>query len=303
MSFRRTDSVTGVPGAEVAGIGGAATGVSRSAGFRLRVAGAVLLGLLILVAVLAPWLAPYDPDVPAGMSFDAPSAQHLLGTNNIGQDVLSRVIWGTRTSLPTAAAVTAIAVFLGIVVGAVAGLAGGVADLVCMRIVDVLIALPRLPLLILVGVLAGATRVSVVLALGLLAWAPIARVLRNQTLSLRRCGFIEAARGFGAGGAYLIRRHVAAALGPVVIAQAMAVASSALLLETGLAFLGVADSNAVSWGLDINRALAEPGVYFSSAWLWWVLPTGMAIVTCVGAFIVLGIGMEPLANRRVEVRR
>lgn len=264
------------------------------------VAGAGLLALLAVAAVLAPVVAPYAPHVPAGTSLSPPSLEHLAGTNNLGQDVLSRLIWGARASLVVAVGAALLALAIGAVVGVGAALLGGVADAVAMRVVDVVLALPRLPLLVLVAALAGAGRLVVTVLIGLLFWPPVARIVRSRTLSLRSRGFVQAARGFGAGLPYVMRRHLLPALGPVVVAEFIAVASNAVLLEASLAFLGLADPTGVSWGLDMNRALAEPGIYFTSAWLWWVLPTGFAITLAILAFTLIGVALEPLLNPRWE---
>lgn len=266
----------------------------------VAVTGAGLVALLVVAAVLAPLIAPYAPDAPSGPSFAPPSLDHPVGTNNLGQDMLSRLIWGARTSLTVAAGAATLALAIGVVVGVGAGLVGGIVDVVAMRVVDVLLAVPRLPLLVLVAALAGAGWLTVTVLIGLLFWPPMARIVRSRTLSLRGRGFVEAARGFGAGLPYLIRRHLLPALGPVVAALFIAVASNAVLLEASLAFLGLADPTAVSWGLDINRALAEPGIYFTSAWLWWVLPTGFAITLAILGFTLLGVGVEPVLNPRWE---
>lgn len=267
---------------------------------RLALTGAALVAVLLVAAMFAPLLAPYDPAVPAGASFAAPSHDHLLGTNNLGQDVMSRLIWGARAALAVAAGAAGLAIGLGVVVGVGSGLAGGVVDIVAMRAVDILIAVPRLPLLVFVAALAGAGGPTVAVLIGLLAWAPVARVLRGQTLSLRGRGYVRAAWGFGGGWVYLARRHLLPALGPVLVAEVIVVAGNTILLEAGLAFLGLADPTGVSWGLDINRALAEPGIYFIPAWSWWVLPTGAAISLAIGAFTLLGVGLEPVLNRRAE---
>lgn len=263
-------------------------------------AGAGLLALLVLAAVLAPVVAPYDPQASSGMSLAPPSLDHPVGTNNLGQDMLSRLIWGARTSLTVAAGAATLALGIGVVVGVGAALLGGIADVVAMRVVDVLLAVPRLPLLVLVAALAGASRLTVTVLIGLIFWPPMARIVRSRALSLRRRGFVEAARGFGAGLPYLIRRHLLPALGPLLGAEFVAVASNGVLLEASLAFLGLADATAVSWGLDINRALAEPGIYFTWAWLWWVLPTGFAITLAIMGFTLLGVGLEPVSNPRWE---
>jgi len=266
----------------------------------LALAGVGLVTLLVVAAVLAPVIAPYAPDVPSGPSYASPSLDHPVGTNNLGQDMLSRLIWGARASLTVAVGAATLALAIGGVVGMAAGLVGGVVDTVAMRVVDILLAVPRLPLLVLVAALAGAGVLTVTVLIGLMFWPPMARIIRSRTLSLRGRGFVESARGFGAGLPYLIRRHLLSALGPLVAVEFVAVASNAVLLEASLAFLGLADPTAVSWGLDINRALAEPGIYFTSAWLWWVLPTGFAITLAIMGFTLLGVGLEPVLNPRWE---
>lgn len=266
----------------------------------LALTGALLLGAFVVAAVLAPVVAPYDPEVPSGPSLAPPSLDHLLGTNNLGQDMLSRLIWGARASLTVAGGAAVLALAIGAVVGVGAALLGGLIDTVAMRVVDILLALPRLPLLVLVAAFTGAGLLTVTVLIGLIFWPPMARILRSRALSLRGRGFVEAARGFGGGVPYLLRRHLIPALGPILVAELIAVASNAVLLEASLAFLGLADPLGVSWGLDINRALAEPGIYFTSAWLWWVLPTGFAITLAILGFTLLGVGLEPRLNPRSE---
>lgn len=261
---------------------------------------AVVVALLVVVGIAAPVLAPHDPQLPAGPALAPPSTEHLLGTNNLGQDILSRVLWGARTSLAVAATAAVVAVGLGTLVGVTAGLIGGWTDTVAMRVVDIVIAIPRLPLLVLVAALVGAAGSVVAVLIGLLAWASIARVLRAQTRSLRGRGYVSAARGFGAGTRYLLRRHVVPSLSPLLVAETVMVAGSAILVEAGLAFLGLADPTRVSWGLDINRALAEPGVYLTTAWLWWVLPTGLVIVATVLSITMLGAALDRVLNPRAE---
>lgn len=260
--------------------------------------GAGLVTVFALMALLAPWLAPYDPQQPSGPSLSPPSSEHWLGTNNLGQDLLSQLIWGARPALLVATLGTAVTFVLAVLVGVGAALFGGVVDLLAMRAADVFIAMPTLPILILIGALTGTNRVFLTLVVGMLMWPPIARLVRSQALSLRQRGFVAAARGYGGGPGYLVRRHFVPALGPVLIAGLVAVAGNAIMLETTLAFLGLADPLVPSWGSMINEALAVPGILFLDAWTWWVLPTGFTIVLAVLGFTFLGVGLEPVLNPR-----
>ncbi len=264
----------------------------------LLMVGAGILVTLTVVAVLAPLLSPYDPRALSGDSLERPSSRHLLGTNDVGQDIFSEIVWGARSSLQVAVGAAALAVALGVLIGAGAGLRGGLADVVAMRLVDVFLAVPLLPLIIVVATLAGPGHLKVILIMGVLAWPGIARTVRSQTLSLRSRGFIEAARGFGGGLGYVMRRHLVPALAPMVVAEFVAVASIAVGLEAGLAFLGVGDPLAVSWGQVLNRALLHPGLYFTALWTWWLVPAGLAITVAVLGFTFLGVGLEPRFNPR-----
>lgn len=274
------------------------TGLGAAARSPLVVVGAGLVGALVMVAVAAPLLAPYDPRALGADSLLRPSAAHLLGTNNIGQDIFSELVWGARTSLVVAVGSGALALALGTVVGVGGALVGGWADTVAMRVVDVVLALPRLPLLVLVGALAGASRTSVTVVIGVLTWPVVARLVRAQALSLRQRGYVAAARGFGLGPGHVARRHLLPALGPILVASFVAIAANAVLLEASLAFLGLSDPTGVSWGLMLNRALAHPGLYFTSLWTWWVLPAGGAITVAVLGFALLGVGLESVFNPR-----
>lgn len=261
-------------------------------------AGLSIVAVVVLVALLAPVLSPHDPRALSGDSLEHPSAEHLLGTNDIGQDILSEVVWGARTSLIVAVGVPAIALGVALLIGVAAGLLGGWVDFVVTRLVDVFLAVPVLPLLILVAALAGSSLGTLVVVIGLVGWPRVARILRAQTLTLRQRGFVQAARGLGKGPAYVVRRHLVPALGPLLVANFVTIAGVAVLVEAGLSFLGLGDPTRVSWGQVLNRALAFPGIYFSSAWTWWALPAGLAITLTVLGLTFLGVGLEPALNPR-----
>ncbi len=266
----------------------------------LFVLGASLVGGFTLVALLAPLLAPYDPHALPGSGLEPPSAEHLLGTNLIGQDILSQLIWGARAALTVALGAASLALIVGVLVGVSAGLVGGVADTLAMRTVDVLLAIPVLPLAVLVAALTGASRVALILVLAFFFWPRISRIVRSQALTLRQRGFVEAAQGFGGGVPYLIRRHLVPALGPIIVTEFVIVSENAVALEAALAFLGLGDPIGVSWGLMMSNALAMPGIYFTPAWTWWVLPPGFAITLAIAGFAFLGVSLEPIINPRAK---
>jgi ABC-type dipeptide/oligopeptide/nickel transport system permease subunit len=258
---------------------------------------------LALVALLAPAIAPYDPRELAGRAFESPSAAHLLGTNDIGQDIFSQIVWGARPAITMALGAATLAIVIGCAVGLTSALVGGFTDTVVMRIVDVFLAIPQLPLLVLLAALAGPSQGNLVLIIGLIRWPSTARQVRSQALSLRQRGFIHSARGFGGGLPYVVVRHLAPAVGPLIVLIFVAGVAHALLLEASLAFLGLSDPTAVSWGLMMNRALLFPGLFFTSYWIWWLLPAGFAITVGVLGFMILGVGLEPVFNPRWQRSR
>jgi peptide/nickel transport system permease protein len=271
--------------------------VRRSPAF---LGGAAMLSVVGALAVLAPWIAPYDPRAIPGRGLESPSSAHLLGTNDAGSDNLSRLIWGSRTTLFVAVAATALVLVIALALGLTAGLRGGFVDLVVMRITDVFLALPVLPLLIFVASLATPALTLSILLIGLFTWPPIARIVRSQTLSLRSRGFIRCAQGFGGGPLYVMRRHLVPALGPLIAVNVVQMAGIVIGIEAGLAFLGLGDPSAVSWGQDLERALDHPSIYIGSIWTWWLLPSGLAIGFTLFSLLLIGVGLEPWFNPRTS---
>lgn len=269
-------------------------------GSTLLLVGGGIVGALVVVAIFAPLLAPYDPLAVSGASLVSPSAHHLLGTNTIGQDIFSQIIWGARTSLVVGVGAAALVVAVGLLVGVGAGLIGGVVDTIAMRIVDLFMAIPVFPILVVVGALAGSAKPVVIVTIGFIGWRGTARVLRGQTLSLRQRGFIHAAQGFGGGPLYVIRRHLIPGLGPIIIADFVNWVSTAIVLESVLGLFGLGNPLEVSWGTIFNQAFLHAGVFFTPLWTWWLLPAVLAITVAVIGFALLGVGLEPIFNPRAR---
>jgi len=264
----------------------------------LLVAGLVLIGLVLAVGVAAPLLTSHDPTAVSGKVLERPSARHWLGTDSPGRDIFAQLVYGARASLIVGVAAGVLAMVGAILLGVLPALLGGPADAVSNRLIVFLLALPAAPLLVLIGAFAGNRRAIVILTIGFLGIASNARVLRGPARSLRRRGFVGAARGFGGGPLYVLRRHLVPGLGPLVVVRFVNWAGVAIGLEAGLAFLGLGNPSAISWGSMMNRALSQPGIYFSSMWTWWVLPPGLAITLTVLGFTFVGVGLEPSFNPR-----
>ncbi|MBP2371040.1 dipeptide/oligopeptide/nickel ABC transporter permease/ATP-binding protein [Pseudonocardia parietis] len=276
--------------------------MNRGLSRRLAITGLAILGLLALVALAAPLLAPYDPAERTGRPFSPPSADHLLGTNDIGHDLLSELIHGAQVSLLVGVVAALVATLVGAAVGVAAGYARGWVDTVLMRAVDVVLALPTLPLTIVIGVFAGPGLGTQILVIAGVMWAGVARELRSQVLSLRERDHIQAVRAMGAGPVHVASRHLLPAVAPLVVPQFVLATKTAILLEASLAFLGLGDLTAKSWGTMLSLAHAR-SAFLTDAWLWWVLPPGLAIAMTVLAFALLGFAFEERARPALRVRR
>jgi peptide/nickel transport system permease protein len=270
-------------------------------GLEMAVAAAVL-GLFVLVALAAPLLAPYDPHAFSGQPLERPGPAHWLGTNDAGQDILSELLYGARVSLAVGLGAALGTVALGLLVGAAAGYLGGAADAVLMRLVDVMLILPRLPLLILLAAFLGSGLPQTVAIISLLFWPATARVIRAQVQSQRARGYVRMARHFGAGPGYVLRRHILPAIAPLVAFGLVAAAGRAVAMEAGLAFLGLGDPTAKSWGLMMRYALDLPGLLLTNRWLWWLLPPGLCLTLLILALTYAGMGLERRLDPRLARR-
>lgn len=262
--------------------------------------GATLVVVLVVVAILAPVISPYDPKAITGDSLEPPSGRHLVGTNDIGQDNFSQLVWGSRRSLGIGIASSAFVMLTGVCLGIGATLIGGLTEKVVLRIIDLFLAMPILPLLTVIAILAGPSSGVMVLTFGLIGWPMLTRIIRSETLKLRRRGYVKAAQGFGGGIWYVLRRHIASALGPIISTTLATMAGVVMVIEASLAFLGLSDPTAVSWGAMLNRALSKQGIFFSNVWMWEVLPAGLAITAAVLGFTFLAVGIDPKFNPRVR---
>ena len=264
----------------------------------LAIVGGVLLAIFGLLALFGSAVAPYEARERAGRPFLEPSGDHLLGTDDVGHDILSELIGGARVSLLIGLAAAAIAVVIGGLVGVVSGYRRGALDAVLMRTVDFALVVPTIPLLIVVAsYLERGTR-SQILVVAALLWAEPARVVRSQVLSLRERTHILAARTYGARGPYLVRRHVVPAVTPLLIAEFVRVVSIAILFEVALSFVGLGDPVRRSWGSMIQFA-TERGAFLTGAWKWWILPPGICVAVVVCSFAFVGLGLEERVDRRL----
>lgn len=265
---------------------------------RIGWVGAVMVGGLVILAVFAPLIAPYDPTERVGTPFQPPSAEHLLGTNDVGQDLLSELIFGTRVSLTVGIVAALVALVIGTTVGILAGYYPRRLGNVLMRAVDVVLILPFLPLLIVLAAYLGRSLVNTIVVIGVLIWAAPARVIRSQVLTLRLREYVLASQTMGAPDRWAIVRHVLPRTALLATGTFVRAVSTAILLEAALSFLGLGDPIQKSWGSILFWAQTR-GAFLTPAWKWWVVPPGLMIMAASLGFAMIAFAMEERINPRL----
>lgn len=261
--------------------------------------GVAIVVTSVAIALFAPGLAGYRVTELAGEPLEAPSAGHLLGTNGVGQDVASQMVYGARMSLYMAIVAGGLTVFFGALIGMTAGWLGGKVDALVMRMVDVVLVIPSLPLLIVLGAYAGPSMTTIAVIIAATSWPPSSRVIRSQVLSLRRRAHLQASVGFGARTPHVLRHHVLPDVGLIVAASFVGAASRAVMMEAGLAFLGLGDPTRASWGRVMRDAIGFDALFNTNAWSWWLIPPAVAIAIFLLGITFLGIGLEQRINPRL----
>jgi len=267
---------------------------------RLAVGGMAMIVIIFLIAGSASFLAPYDPGkTEVSLKLTPPSIQHYLGTDQLGRDVFSRMLFGSRVSLSVGFVAVAISIFIGILVGAIAGYYGGWVDSFLMRFVDIMLCFPSFFLILTVVALLGPSLFKVMVVIGITSWMGSSRFVRAEFLSLRERDFVQAAKALGVKDPRIIFRHILPnALAPVFVTATLDVAT-AILVEAGLSFLGFGvQPPAPSWG----NILTEGRTYIFDAWWLTVFP-GVAILITVLSFNLLGEGLRDALDPRLRGRR
>lgn len=261
--------------------------------------GLCLIAAFALAALFAPWLEPYSTSEPSCPVFAPPSPAHWFGCDDGGIDMLSLVILGGRISMLVGVTASAIAIGIGATVGILSGYFGGWVDTVLMRITDYLMVIPQIVLMIVVAALWGPSIAHVIIVIGILMWTNTARLIRAQVKGVRVRVFVKRVEALGGSHPYIIRRHILPQIGPLLVANAVLAITSAIFNETALAFLGLSDSNAITWGTILAHAFQRAAV---SAGAWWaVVPAGFAVALIIMGCYMLGRSIEDSLNPRLKV--
>ena len=265
--------------------------------------GVILLGVVAVIAIFGPMLFPFDPKAVGRSAADIlqpPSAQHWLGTDELGRDVFRATLAGSRISLLVGLLATAISILVGAVVGLVAGYYPGWPDSVLMRVTDFFLVMPTLPLVIALAALFGQSLGIIILVIGLTGWPSTARIVRSQVLSLRERQFVVRIRSLGASDLRIVGSHILPNVLPLIFANTVLVIAGSILSEATLAFLGLGDPVHVSWGTMLHFAFVS-GATGRGAW-WYFLPPGFGIVLVVLGFTLFGHTLDRILNPRLRER-
>jgi oligopeptide/dipeptide ABC transporter ATP-binding protein len=269
---------------------------------RIALVGLAMLVAIVLVAIFAPVLAPYDPRSYSGIEtsdiYNPPSPEHWFGTDDAGKDVLSSFIYGSRVSLIVGFFAAFISIAIGGVIGVVAGFYGGRVETILMRFTDTMLVITDLPLIVVIIAMTKPSLLNIIFVIGLLGWTTTARIVRSQTLAVRSRKFVLRARAIGAGNGHIILHHILPLVLPLLVVNAILVVSLAILEESTLSFLGLGDPLATSWGQMLNFAFGR-GAMSVGAW-WALVAPGFGIVWVVLALTLLGHGLEQVLNPRLE---
>ena len=265
----------------------------------LAFVGLLMLLLVLGAAVFADVLTVHPPDRSTGSPYEAPSAEHLLGTDDLGRDLWSQLLFGARVSLLVGLVAAVVATVLGTTAALLAGWHRGWVDAVIMRVVDLTLSLPFLVLVLVLAAYFGrGLDVLIVLIAGVL-WARPARLLRGQVLKIREFGHTEAAHAMGAGSARIMVVHILWRLIPLLVSQFVRAAAVAVIVQSGVAFLGLGDPGRISWGSTLYFANNGSAI-LTDAWLWWIVPPGVALTVLIVGLAFVGFAFEELADPQLS---
>ncbi len=263
--------------------------------------GLILLAVTVVMALLLPVISDeggLDVTKADGGALRPPSGQYWLGTDIDGRSVLLMTLWGARISLLVGFSATVLSVLIGTLIGITAAHFGGWVSTILLRFTDFFLVLPSLVLAIALSAVLPQGVTTVIVAIGLTSWPGTARLVRAQTLTIESRPYIERARALGGGHLHVVGKHVLPGVAPLVLANTTLVVGNAVIADATLAFLGVGDPNAVSWGAMLETALNN-GAVTRGAW-WNLLPPGIAIVLVVLCFTLVGRGLETVLNPRLK---
>lgn len=257
--------------------------------------GILMLAFFAVVAILAPLIAPYDPHEATFLPLENPSGDHWLGTTQLGEDIFSQLVYGSRTSLTVGILAGGLATVIGLIIGMTAGYAGGVVDEVLSFFINLALVIPTLPLMVVVAAYSPVKGIiTVILVIGATGWAWGARIKRSQILTLRERDYITASIFAGDSMPRIIFREIMPNMTSLIIASYIGAAAAAIGAEAGLAFIGVGDPTTISWGTTLYWA-DNSGALLTGQWAW-LIPPGLCLALLITALTLINFGVDAISN-------
>jgi ABC-type dipeptide/oligopeptide/nickel transport system permease subunit len=267
----------------------------------MGIIGLAIIFAFIVIAIAAPYVAPYNPfRVDPSAMYAPPSWQHLLGTNDAGEDLLSELMYAAKISLIVGFAAAFVSTCVGMLVGLFSGYYGGKMDTILMRITDIFLTLPSIVLLIVLVAYIGPGLQNIIFAISILGWTGTARSIRSQVMTVKERSYVEASRATGASNFAIMFKEILPNIMPLVLANGILAIVGSILSEAGLSFLGLGDPTQKSWGEMLYYAEAR-GAFIEGAW-WWIVPPGLCIALVAVGFTLVGQSLDELFNPRVRLR-
>lgn len=258
---------------------------------RGAVIGLYVVLCFMLLGAFSPWLAPFQPLSIGKDSFHPPDSTYLMGTDDLGRDLLSGILWGSRVSIMVGLIAAATSTLIGVIVGSVAAYYGRMVDDLLMRVTEFFLVIPRFFLVLIIVALFGSSIWNIIFVIGILSWPVTARLVRAEFLSLREKEFVQGVRAMGASDPRIILRHMLPNAGPPIIVSGSLQIARAILMEAGLSFLGLGDPNQMTWGVMLYNAQR----FLRHAW-WTATFPGLAIFFIVMGFNLIGDGLNDALN-------
>ena len=254
--------------------------------------------MIIIIAIFAPYFFFYSPDRSSGPPLNPPGKGHIFGTDDLGYDIWSQICYGARVSLLVGFGTAFLSALGGGIIGIISGYYGGIIDKIIMRIVDIMIIMPGLPVMIVMAAFFGPSLLNIILVISIFSWVIPARIIRSQVLRLKEMKYIKSAETYGANPLYLIRKHFLPEVFPLLAVNIIKISGRAIVAEASLSFLGLGDPASRSWGLILHHALNFEGIYYTPFWKWWLVYPWLALSLLIVSLAFLSRELEDIYSLR-----
>lgn len=241
----------------------------------------IIFLILTLFFLYGAYIYPHSAVLPSGLALEAPNMSHILGTDNLGIDIYAQISRGFFRSMLIGIVTAIFATIIGGVLGILSGYIGVKIDYFTMFLINTFLSVPQLPVMIVIGAFLGQSTLNIILIIVAFSWAQIAKQLRAKVISIKNMEYVKLAKSYGGSSLYIIVKHLSRELMPLLMINGLGVIGRAIIQESSLAYLGLSDPIAKSWGLMISKATAFSGIYFSEFWKWWLIPPILALILSV----------------------